>query len=119
MRQLPITTAIVIPESGHDDEPTRPVIRADTTENRNPKTTMSAAPRTFIRKTGTTVMKATMASEPPTTHVSGVSRSVRATAAAGGSARSCFTDAVRESQIDGAARTSPRIPPIATAPAPM
>ena len=120
MRQLPITTAIVIPESGHDDEPTRPVMRADTTENRKPKTTISAAPSTFIRKTGTTVMKATIASEPPTTHVSGVSLSVRVTVAPPADPpRSCFTEAVSDSQIAGAARTSPRIPPIATAPAPM
>src|SRR5664280_1095016 len=107
MRQLPMTTAIVMPESGQEDEPTRPVMRADTTENRK-------------RKTGTSVRKTTIASEPKTTHVIGVSRSVlKIFAPPPPPARSCFTDAVRDSQIDGAERTSPRTPPIATAPAPM
>jgi len=95
-------------------------MRADTTENRKPKTTMSAAPRMFIRKTGTTLMNTTMPSEPARTHVRGVSRSVRATATPPeGPPRSCLKDAASESQIAGAARTSPRTPPIATAPAPM
>jgi hypothetical protein len=37
IRQVPMRTAMVIPESGLEDEPTMPVPLADTTENKNPK----------------------------------------------------------------------------------
>src|SRR2546422_10306332 len=44
---LPIS--IVIPESGLEDDPTIPVILAETTENRNPNKTINTAPSRFMR----------------------------------------------------------------------
>src|SRR3989475_8375111 len=58
-----IKTPIVMPDSGDDVEPTSPVIRDDTTENRKPSTRMSAAPSKFILKSGMPAMNPTMASD--------------------------------------------------------
>src|SRR2546427_1298693 len=58
-----IKTPIVMPDSGHDVDPTSPVIRDETTEKRKPRTRMSTAPSKFILKTGIPAMNPTMASD--------------------------------------------------------
>jgi hypothetical protein len=99
------------------------VILADTTEKRNPKTTMRAAPRMFTRNAGTSQINTISARVPKATIVMGVSFSVRRTAAVPPllrrSPESCFTEAFNESQMAGDALMSPTIPPAATAPAPI
>jgi len=43
MALVAIRVAIVMPETGEEDEPTMPTMRAETVTNRNPKTTISSA----------------------------------------------------------------------------
>ncbi len=48
MRHVKSSVATVMPLMGLDDEPISPVSRDDTVTKRNPKTTTSTAPATFI-----------------------------------------------------------------------
>ena len=114
-----IKTPIVMPDSGDDVEPTSPVIRDDTTENRKPSTRMSTAPSKFILKSGKAVMKATIPRAPATSTGVGVSRSVRTLAACAVPPVSDRADARSDDRMTGSARMSPKMPPVATAPAPM
>ena len=114
-----IKTPIVIPDSGDDVEPTSPVIRDETTENRKPSTRMRTAPSKFILKSGIAVMNPTIARAPPTSTGVGVSRSVRTLAACPAPPVSDRADARIDDTITGSARINPKMPPVATAPAPM
>ena len=75
--------AIVIPEMGFEDVPISPVIRDDTVTKKKPKTTISRAamklPRVGIW--GATASAPASRSEPTSTTLSGMSRSVRILAA--------------------------------------
>ncbi len=73
---------MVIPESGLDEEPTIPVMRAETTEKRNPNTIISTAPSIFTRNSGTIQMNKINAITPSPTMEIGVSFSVRGISAA-------------------------------------
>src|SRR5687767_7320128 len=104
---------------GFDDEPMRPVMRDDTVAKKNPKirirTDVSRFP--WVGRLGATAMKMASASEPPSTTIIGISRSVRACAplAAPLAAKSrklpradaTIVGIVRASVIRPAARTPP------------
>src|SRR5262245_30907468 len=76
-KQVAINTAIVIPDNGLDDEPTIPVILAETTENKKPKITIKIAPSKFIRKVGKSQMNKVINVVPIKTTRMGMSLSVR------------------------------------------
>jgi len=128
IRQVAIRVAIVIPEIGFEDEPISPTSRDETVTKRKPKITIRIAAATlatkwpgFMKNWRMTQRKATIASDPPATIVIGMSRSVRcrATAVAEEPPRISWNDERSESTITGIARMTFRMPPIATAPAPM
>src|ERR1043166_2655727 len=81
MRHVAISVAIVMPEIGFDEEPMIPTIRLETVTKKNPKTTISTDmindPGNVPGMFGRTAMMTTRRSEPPTTHVIGMSRAVR------------------------------------------
>ena len=119
--QVPMRAAIVIPEIGQDDEPTRPVMRDETTEKKKPKMTIRMAPSRLMPNTGSSQTRAVSTTVPPRiTHI-GRSRSVRGTSPPPPwrSAESWRIEAVNDVQMVGAARSRPISPPVATAPAPM
>ncbi len=115
-----MSTPMVMPESGQDDEPTSPVMREETTENRKPSTRISSAPARFMWKAGTAQMTPTSSSEPAASSHTGVSRSVRSVPAPPAAPpKSELADARMDETMDGSARSSAKMPPMATAPAPM
>src|SRR5438045_1055034 len=81
IKQVAISVAMVIPEMGFDDEPMMPTIREDTVTKKKPKTTtnkpMTSEPGSLPGKFGKKATMATITTAPPTTKVSGRSRSVR------------------------------------------
>src|SRR4051812_37757803 len=79
-RQGRIKVAIVMPEIGFDDVPIRPVMRDETVAKKKPKIKTRTAARTlpYVGSDGTTMRKSARRSDPPTTTVIGMSRSVRA-----------------------------------------
>ncbi len=115
---VPISTAMVMPDSGLLVEPTSPVTRELTTENRKPNTRISGAPTQPIWNTGTTATTVTSASAPNSSTGIGVSRSVRVVLPLP-PPNSDFAECASADQIAGSARTSAKMPPVATAPAPM
>jgi hypothetical protein len=118
--QVAMRTPIVMPESGQEEEPTSPVMREDTTEKRKPRSRIRMAPITFIWNAGTATMNTTIRRAPIPSTATGVSRSVRETVAPPSPPPiSPFAEAPIEDTIEGSARASAKIPPAATAPAPM
>ena len=74
-----ISVAIVIPEMGFDDDPISPVMRDDTVAKKKPKTMTRTDTRTLpcVGRPGITARKIASASDPASTIVIGMSRSVR------------------------------------------
>ena len=126
IRQVRSNVATVIPEIGFDDEPISPVRREATVTNKNPKTTIIiAATRPVNPKPkpscGTAIKDATRIRLAVSTNGMGKSVSVR-------SLRAPWPDRLETKsrklvntapRITGMALIMLRIPPAATAPAPM
>ena len=125
IRQVNSSVAIVMPEIGLDDEPITPVIRELTVTNRNPKSTIIAPPMSRPgRSVGISCDAATAStspSEPRTTTAMGRSRSVRGMPPSSPDRpeRRSRRLPVTEATISGSALIMLRMPPAATAPAPM
>jgi hypothetical protein len=120
-----MSVAIVIPLIGLELVPMMPTIRLETVTKKNPKTTImtprSALPRIDAPgRNGSSAMMTTSATQPPSTNVSGRSRSVRFWPAA--SAAPPRIDArlpLKAETIVGIVLISVMKPPAATAPAPI
>ena len=71
--------AIVMPETGFDDEPIRPTMRDDTVTKKKPKmmTSTEARKLPWVGMPGATARKMASSSVPTSTTVIGMSRSVR------------------------------------------
>ncbi len=118
---------MAIPLIGFDELPSSPVIRDETTLKKKPKTRMARAERIPTPRPGTTriwgrkLMKRIRRTDPPSTTVIGMSRSVRRRAAP--SPRAAFRksrkEAPNDSTIVGRPFTRLMMPPAATAPAPI
>ncbi len=125
IRQVNSSVAIVIPEIGLDDEPITPVIRELTVTNRNPNRTIIAPPISRpVKSVGIrwdAAIASTSPSEPKMTTAMGRSRSVRATPLSSPRLpdRRSRRLPVTEATIRGRALSMLRMPPAATAPAPM
>ena len=115
-----INVAIVIPEIGFDEDPMRPVMREDTVEKKNAKTTISSAARMLPRSGmfGATARKSASSSDPISTTLIGISRSVRSPEAPL-AAPNPFSPSSADRTIVGIVRASVMSPPASTAPAPM
>ena len=119
--------ATVMPEIGFDDEPISPVSRDDTVTNRKPKKRIMSAPANppgvNPRPSWGRAMRATiMPRLPPRTTVIGRSRSVRGTLPVpvpSFAPRRSRTPPRTAPKMTGRACTMLKIPPAATAPAPM
>ena len=79
MTHVMMSVAIVMPEIGFDDEPMRPVMRDETVAKKKPKRTMRIDTRMLpcVGSPGVTARKMARASEPTSTTIIGMSRSVR------------------------------------------
>src|SRR4029079_17362113 len=82
--QVRINVAIVIPETGFDEDPIRPTMRDETVTKKNPKTTtrMDATKLPCVGIRGATTRKSASRRVPARTTVNGMSRSVRTRAGA-------------------------------------
>ena len=108
-----------MPEIGFDDEPTSPVRRDETVENRKPNTRISSAPSRFMCSGVASVMTAMIARQPITTHLSGMSWSVRSDLSAPLPLPMPDSPPFSPFQMVGSERARLIKPPAATAPAPM
>ncbi len=115
-----ISVAIVIPEIGFDDEPMSPVMRDDTVAKKKPKSTMRIETSTLpcVGRPGATARNTASSSEPASTTVIGMSRSVRAWAAPDAAPKP-FSPSRAEATMVGSVRVSVIRPAASTAPAPM
>ena len=114
------SVATVMPEMGFEEDPISPVSRDDTVTNRNPSTTISAAPTAFMCSAGASMIATISARQPNTTTFIDRSRSVRSReVVAAAPPRKSFSPSSRLLQIVGSDRNRLMMPPAATAPAPM
>ena len=120
MLQVRISVAIVMPETGFDDDPIRPVMRDETVTKKKPKTSRSTDARMlpWVGIRGATARNTASASEPPSTTISGRSRSVRSCVVCP-EAPNPFTLSRNEEMIVGIVRASVMMPAASTAPAPV
>src|SRR5262249_4764020 len=81
IEQVRIRVAMVMPETGFDDDPIRPTIREDTVTKKKPKMTTRIDARTLpcVGMRGATARKIARSTVPARTTVIGTSRSVRTT----------------------------------------
>ena len=133
IRQVSRSVAIVMPEIGFDDEPITPVIRELTVTKRNPKNTTMMPPMTRpVVSVGIKSDAATAATRPrlpSRTSGMGISRSVRSRCVSVPPSPSSAPRSLPapkalklpriEAKISGRALSMLRMPPAATAPAPM
>jgi hypothetical protein len=114
------SVATVMPEIGFEELPTSPVSRELTVTKRNPNRTTRIAPTALMRSDGASVHATTRTSAPAHTTMDGRSRSVRSALPAGGpDAASCDSPRAAPPTMVGSDRASEKMPPAATAPAPM
>ncbi len=115
-----ISVAIVMPEIGLDDEPIRPVMRDETVAKKNPNSTIRIETRTLpcVGRPGVTARKIASSSEPPSTTVIGMSRSVRSCAPPA-AAPNPLRPSRADPMIVGSVRARVINPAASTAPAPM
>src|SRR6185436_3394147 len=78
-RHVRIRVAIVMPEIGLDDVPINPVMRDDTVAKKKPKIRIRTAASTLpcVGRPGEKARKRPRRSDPPSTTIIGMSRSVR------------------------------------------
>ena len=115
-----ISVAMVIPEIGFDDEPIRPVMRDDTVAKKKPKRTIRTETRMLpcVGRPGATARKIASNSEPASTTIIGMSRSVRICAPAPAPPKPFRPSRADETMV-GSVRVSVIKPAASTAPAPM
>ena len=121
MLQVMISVAIVMPEMGFDELPIRPVMRDETVTKKKPKMTIRMAATKFhcIGMPGVTARKIASSSEPTSTTVSGMSRSVRSRPPEPAAAPNSFTLSRNDATIVGSVRARVMSPAASTAPAPV
>jgi hypothetical protein len=119
-RQVSMRVAMVMPETGFEEEPISPVSREDTVTNSAPKITTISAPSRFMCSEGASMIIASSTRMPMPTNFIDRSRSRRSVLslpprAAETSAMPCLMLPT----ISGSERTRLMMPAAATAPAPM
>src|SRR5574338_205752 len=121
MVHVRMSVAIVMPETGLDDEPISPTIRDETVTKKKPNTITRTETRMLpcVGIRGATTRKIASSTVPARTIVIGMSRSVRARAAAPPRALKSFTLWRNEETIVGIVRASVMRPAASTAPAPV
>ena len=119
--QVRINVAMVIPETGFEEDPIRPTMRDETVTKKNPKTTtrIDATKLPCVGIRGATTRKSASRTVPPRTTVNGTSRSVRARDAAPPLAEKSFTLSRKDDTMVGMVRASVMRPAASTAPAPV
>jgi hypothetical protein len=110
-----------MPEIGLDDEPIRPVMRDETVAKKKPKMRISTAAITlpWLGSPGATTRKIASSSEPPSTTIIGISRSVRDCVLGPTALERSFRLPRADATIVGIVRANVMIPDASTAPAPM
>ena len=123
IRQVNNNVATVIPEIGFEEEPISPVSRDETVTKIKPNTTISSAPNKFMCSEGASVTAAIRTTMPMPTNFIDRSRSVRGTNSAAAPATRPIPMSrkppLSPCQIVGSDWIKLKIPPAATAPAPM
>ena len=121
MREVAMSVAIVIPDTGLEEEPIKPTMREATVTKKNPNTMTNRAESRFIGILGRKAISTIRAALPTSTHTSGRSFSVRLCST------TCPLRLLRKSAREsrnaltmvGSVLMSVMTPPKVTAPAPM
>ncbi len=119
--QVRISVAMVIPETGFDDEPIRPTILDETVTKKNPKMTtrIEATKLPCVGIAGAMARNSANSTVPMSTMLRGISRSVRLWPPAAPLALKSLMLSRNDETIVGIVRASVMRPAASTAPAPV